>query len=145
MRRAGNAALDVAQLRALAEAAGVELIGVDGGLASGGFADLGGNEFDLLVAPRIALVAGTGTNSYSFGVTWHLLDSRLRLRTSIVDVSRVAGCERVDVLIVIAEHGTYTLAGRTEGSLVRAVHSTDPLLSDLLVARLSEIAGRPFE
>jgi hypothetical protein len=67
------------------------------------------------------------------------------LKAETVDVSRVTGCERVDVLIVIAEHATYTLAGRTEGSLVRAVHSTDPLLSDLLVARLSEIAGRPFE
>lgn len=67
------------------------------------------------------------------------------IKVDTVDVSRLAGCERVDVLIVIAEHGTYTLAGRTEGSLVRCVHSADPLLSDLLVQRLSEIAGRPFE
>jgi DNA-binding response OmpR family regulator/GGDEF domain-containing protein len=67
------------------------------------------------------------------------------LKVDTVDVSKVAGCERVDVLIVVAEHGTYTLAGRTEGSLVRCIHSADPLLSDLLVARLSEIAGRPFE
>ncbi|HKY35874.1 MAG TPA: response regulator [Polyangiaceae bacterium] len=67
------------------------------------------------------------------------------LKVETVDVSRVAGCEHVDVLIVIAEHATYTLLGRSEGSLVRAVHSTDPLLSDLLVARLSEIAGRTFE
>jgi hypothetical protein len=67
------------------------------------------------------------------------------LKVETVDVSRVSGCERVDVLIVIAEHATYSLVGRTEGSLVRAVHSTDPLLSDLLVARLSEIAGRAFE
>lgn len=67
------------------------------------------------------------------------------LKAETVDVSRVPGCERVDVLIVIAEHATYSLVGRAEGSLVRAVHSADPLLSDLLVARLSEIAGRPFE
>jgi DNA-binding response OmpR family regulator/GGDEF domain-containing protein len=67
------------------------------------------------------------------------------LKLDTVDVSRVAGCERVDVLIVIAEHATYTLAGRTEGGLVRAIHSTDPLLSDLLVSRLTEISGRPFE
>jgi hypothetical protein len=67
------------------------------------------------------------------------------LKIETVDVSRSPGCERVDVLIVIAEHATYTLAGRSEGSLVRAVHSADPLLSDLLVARLSEIAGRSFE
>ncbi len=67
------------------------------------------------------------------------------LKVETVDVSKIAGCERVDVLIVIAEHSTYSLVGRTEGSLVRCVHSADPLLSDLLVARLSEIAGRPFE
>lgn len=67
------------------------------------------------------------------------------LKVETVDVSRVAGCERVDVLVVIAEHATYALAGRTEGSLVRAIHSSDPLLTDLLVARLSEIAGRTFE
>jgi DNA-binding response OmpR family regulator/GGDEF domain-containing protein len=67
------------------------------------------------------------------------------LKVDLVDISKAPGCERVDVLIVIAEHATYTLCGRTEGSLVRAVHSADPLLSDLLVARLSEIAGRPFE
>jgi hypothetical protein len=67
------------------------------------------------------------------------------LKVETVDISKVTGCERVDVLIVIAEHSTYTLVGRTEGSLVRAIHSADPLLSDLLVARLSEIAGRPFE
>ncbi|HXV14525.1 MAG TPA: M14 family metallopeptidase [Candidatus Krumholzibacteria bacterium] len=90
VRRAGNPGLDVTKLRALAEAAGVVVIGVDGGLASGAYADLGGNEFSLLVAPRIALVAGTGTNSTSFGATWHLLDSRFRVRTSIVDVTRVA-------------------------------------------------------
>ena len=67
------------------------------------------------------------------------------MKVDIIDISRVPACERVDVLIVIAEHATYSLVGRTEGSLVRAVHSADPLLSDLLVARLSEIAGRPFE
>lgn len=67
------------------------------------------------------------------------------LKLETVDVSQVPGCERADVLVVIAEHGTYSLVGRSEGSLVRAVHSADPLLSDLLVHRLSEIAGRTFE
>jgi CheY-like chemotaxis protein len=67
------------------------------------------------------------------------------LKLETVDVSRAPGCERVDALIAVAEHATYSLLGRTEGNLVRAVHSADPLLSDLLVARLSEIAGRPLE
>jgi hypothetical protein len=47
VRRAGNPNLDAAKLRALADAAGVEVIGVDGGLATGEFADLGGNDFAL--------------------------------------------------------------------------------------------------
>ena len=93
VRRAGNPNLDVAKLRSLAEAAGVDVVGLDGGLATGEFADLGGNDFLLLVAPRIALVAGTGTSTTSFGATWHLLDSRLRLRTSIVDIANVAGTD----------------------------------------------------
>ncbi len=67
------------------------------------------------------------------------------LKLDTIDVTRSPGCERVDVLVVVAEHATYALVGRTEGNLVRAVHSTDPLLADLLVTHLSEIAGRPFE
>lgn len=93
VRRASNPQLDVAQLRSLAEAAGVDVIGVDSGLGSGAYADLGGNEFSLLVAPRIALVAGTGISTNSFGATWHLVDSRLRLRASVLDVSGVAGTD----------------------------------------------------
>ncbi len=93
VRRAGNPNLDVAKLRALAQAAGVAVMGVDGGLATGQFADLGGQDFSLLVAPRIALVAGTGTNTTSFGATWHLLDSRLRMRASVIDVANVGGAD----------------------------------------------------
>ncbi len=101
VRRAGNPGLDVAKLRSLAEAAGVEVVGVDSGLASGVYADLGGNEFSLLVAPRIALVAGTGTSTTSFGATWHLLDSRFRLRASVVDVARVADTDLSKYNVVV--------------------------------------------
>lgn len=90
IRRSSNPNLDVAALRELAEAAGVDVVGLDRGLASGQYADLGGNEFDLLVAPRIALIGGTGISTNSFGATWHLLDSRLAMRTSVIDVTRVA-------------------------------------------------------
>ncbi len=93
VRRAGNPDLDVEKLRSLAEAAGVELIGVDDGIGSGRFADLGGNEFVLLKAPRIALVAGSGINQYNFGAVWHLLDSRLRLRTSTIDIANLGGAD----------------------------------------------------
>ncbi|HEX5133475.1 MAG TPA: M14 family metallopeptidase [Candidatus Krumholzibacteria bacterium] len=89
VRRAGNPALDVAALRAMAEAAGVDVIGVDEGLAGGRFSDPGGNDFTLLTAPHIALVAGSGINPYNFGAVWHLLDSRMRMRTSTLDIDNL--------------------------------------------------------
>jgi GGDEF domain-containing protein len=97
-----------------------------------------GGQTRVLATLRAGLSVGSAVRADTRGVS----DG---LKVETVDVSRVPGCERVDVLIVLAEHSTYALAGRTEGSLVRLVHSADPLLSDLLVARLSEIAGRPFE
>lgn len=98
-----------------------------------------GGQTRVLATQRAGLSVGSAVRADQTRVT----DGGLKVET--VDVSRLPGCERVDVLVVIAEHSTWALAGRTEGSLVRTVHSADPLLSDLLVARLSEIAGRPFE
>jgi DNA-binding response OmpR family regulator/GGDEF domain-containing protein len=97
-----------------------------------------GGQTRVLATQRAGLSVGSAVRA-------DLSRSSDGLKVETVDVTRVPGCERVDVLIVIAEHSTYSLVGRTEGSLVRCVHSADPLLSDLLVARLSEIAGRPFE
>jgi hypothetical protein len=93
IRRAGNSALDTVLLRSLAEAAGIELVGVNEGLGNGAYADLGGNEFVLLRAPRIALIAGSRVSGGSFGAIWHLLDSRLRVRTSQLDVVNVADAD----------------------------------------------------
>jgi DNA-binding response OmpR family regulator len=58
-----------------------------------------------------------------------------------VDVSALPGCANVEVCAVVAEQGAYTLIGRSEGRSVRAVHSADPLLADLLIQRLSQAAS----
>lgn len=58
-----------------------------------------------------------------------------------VDLSKVPDCSDLEALCVIAEHGAYALVGRSDQSLIRAVHACDPLLVDLLVQRLGEAAG----
>ena len=93
VRRAGNPSLDVSLLAGLAEKAGVDVYGIDEGLARGIYADLGGNDFTLLKAPRIALVAGPRTNTGDFGAIWHLLDSRLRMRVSTLDAVNVGNAD----------------------------------------------------
>jgi hypothetical protein len=58
-----------------------------------------------------------------------------------VDVGAVPGCKNVEACAVVGEHGTYALAGRSEGHSIRAVHAADPLLADLLIQRLAQVSG----
>jgi hypothetical protein len=59
----------------------------------------------------------------------------------VVDVSQVPGCGDLEALGVIAEHGAYSLIGRVDRGIVRAVHAADPMFADLLVQRLGEASG----
>lgn len=106
IRRAGNTALDVTTLRSMAEAAGVEIIGIDEGLATGGFADLGGNDFVLLKAPRIAVIAGTRINGNDYGAIWHLIDSRLRMRMTTLDIVNVDGADLTKYNVIVLPDGS---------------------------------------
>lgn len=62
-------------------------------------------------------------------------------RLDVVDVSGLSGAENVDVLAVICQHALYALVGRSESGLVRAVHTTDPALVDLLFERLVDYSN----
>jgi ActR/RegA family two-component response regulator len=60
------------------------------------------------------------------------------VKLDVIEVSGVRGAENVDVLVIVAQHACYVLAGRSEGGLMRAVHAADPLLADAVLARLGE-------
>jgi hypothetical protein len=61
-----------------------------------------------------------------------------------VDLTAVAGCEDLEVLALVTQHGAYTLFGRSNGDTIRAVHSADPLFADLVVDRLGDALGTRF-
>ncbi len=63
------------------------------------------------------------------------------LRFDGVDLGTVQGNDDLEVVSLIAEHAAYTLIGRADGEVVRAVHSADPLFADFIVERLGEAAG----
>lgn len=66
------------------------------------------------------------------------------LRLECAEATLLGASGDLEVFSVITEHGAYSLLGRAEGNLVRAVHTADPLFSDFLVGRLSEMAGSRF-
>jgi hypothetical protein len=72
---------DIAQI---SQQSGVPVYGVNTARSQEG-PDLGGNEFQLLAAPRIALLTGPDINMYNFGAIWYLLGHELKCRYSILN------------------------------------------------------------
>ncbi len=94
-------------LAAIAEETGIDIHGVDTALG-GELADLGGGVFVLLQRPRIAIVGGPPTSTYQFGAAWHLIDSRLGVAASILDVQRLPKMDlrKYNVIILPSAGGT---------------------------------------
>ena len=58
-----------------------------------------------------------------------------------LDLRAVPGCERIEALAIIAEHGAYALVARNDDGVLRGAHAADPLLADVLAERLGRAAG----
>jgi len=93
--RDDNRADDAWQRKVIDQAAalGVRVHAVDHGRAPGTLADLGGQRWQLLARPSIAVLARGGSNMLDFGAVWYALDHRLGLRHSHLDEERAAGMD----------------------------------------------------
>ncbi|MDZ7262381.1 MAG: M14 family metallopeptidase, partial [candidate division KSB1 bacterium] len=72
----------------IAQATGITIYGINTALSEKG-PDLGDGRFQLLQTPRIGLIGGSPVSSTSFGSLWHLLDQRLQIRFSLLDINRL--------------------------------------------------------
>lgn len=72
------------------------------GLGAGDRADLGGEHFPVLEAPRLALVTRGGISPYDFGSIWHHLDQRLKLDHSHLPEGQLADTDlrRYNVIVL---------------------------------------------
>ncbi|MEW5702751.1 MAG: M14 metallopeptidase family protein [Candidatus Zixiibacteriota bacterium] len=89
LRRSENPPDLADRLAVIARSTGVDFIGVSSNAASSG-PDLGSDEFELLTQPRIGLFVGTGIDFTSSGSLWYLLDQRLKVRHSLLDISQLS-------------------------------------------------------
>jgi hypothetical protein len=84
--------------------------------------DLGGQRFHLLHPPRVAIASQWPVSSSSFGSTWYLLDQRLRMRCSPINVQRLGRVDlrKYNVLVLPRTWSTGALdAVLDEGTLTR--------------------------
>jgi hypothetical protein len=91
--------------------------------------------------PTFVAVAHHTELGLSSSVRAHLGHDREGLSLHILDLRAVAGCQDLQVLTVIAEHGAYLLAGRSDGAALHGVHGCDPILVDLITLRAGQTAG----
>jgi hypothetical protein len=91
--------------------------------------------------PTFVAVAHHPELGLSSSVRAHLGHEREGISLHILDLRAAAGCEDLQVLTVIAEHGAYLLVGRSDGAGMRGVHGSDPILVDLITLRSGQAAG----
>ena len=101
-------------LAKIAASSGITASGVNTALSTQG-PDLGGNDMVLLRQPQVALVGGPGVSSAGFGALWHLLDSQIRSRTSILTTEQIAGADLQKYNIIILPSGNAQAYSRVLG------------------------------
>ncbi len=85
---------------------GVEAVALSTGLAAAG-ADLGTPNATTLVAPRVALVVGEGTDAGNAGEVWHLLSERMQMPVALLDARRLASLDLSHYTTLLMTGGTY--------------------------------------
>ena len=84
IRNNSNKNMKVGLLKDLASKYGVDIFAINTALATDG-PDLGSSNFTMLIEPRIAIISGPPTSTYSFGATWHLIDYKMKSRASLIN------------------------------------------------------------
>jgi hypothetical protein len=133
---------------------GVSIESVGTGLTETGI-DLGSRDFEPLRLPKVALLVGDGVSSYEAGEAWHLLDNRLDMTISKLDVDRLryAALDRYNVLVMVSGRYSELIADKIKsfvkdgGTLITLKNAgkwaSDNGISGLQVRNQDESSNEP--
>lgn len=88
---------------------GITVYGCATGLTPMG-ADLGSASFRPMPPPRVALLTGHGVDPQSIGSAWHVLDQRVGLTATLLDLTAVARTDIWRYNVIVLADGTYDSA-----------------------------------
>ena len=80
------------------------------GFGEGDLPEWGGEHFELLTKPQVAILSHGSFSSYDVGATWHSIDTNLGIRHSQLDVSSInrADLRRYNVIVLPTSYGALT-------------------------------------
>jgi hypothetical protein len=74
------------------------------GLGDGDLPDIGGSHFELLQAPKLAIVGQAGVSSLDFGTIWHMVDTELGIRHSHLDLASLLRNDLRQYNVIVLPH-----------------------------------------
>ena len=98
---------------------GVQVYGLASGLSVGGI-DLGSGSFINTRTPRILMLGGNGTSSNDAGEIWHMLDQRMKIPSTLVEVDRFNSVTITGYNIIIMPEGAYNNMERAAQEKLRS-------------------------
>jgi len=69
--------------------------------------DLGSSSFVPLALPKVALITGAGVEPQEIGAAWHLLDQRVGLAPTLLDVAQLGGADLGRYTVIVLGNGNY--------------------------------------
>lgn len=94
----------------LSEETGVDVSAVPSGFSVQGV-DLGSNSFQPLKQPKVLMVVGKGVSSYEAGEVWHLMDRKVNMAVTKIDITDFARARLNDYNRLVLVSGNYALFG----------------------------------
>ncbi len=84
----------------------VTVYGCATGLTPAGV-DLGSASFVPLAQPKVALITGQGADAQAIGAAWHVLDQRLGLTPTLLDLAQLGHAELARYNVILFADGAY--------------------------------------
>ena len=104
IRNNSNKTMKISFIKELASEYGIDIFAINTALATDG-PDLGSSNFTMLIEPRIAIISGPPTSTYSFGATWHLIDYKMKSRASLINAMNFAWQDLSKYNVLILPNG----------------------------------------
>jgi hypothetical protein len=100
-------------------ATGVQVHGLTSGLSVSGI-DLGSGSFINLRTPRVLMLGGNGTSSNDAGEIWHMLDQRMKIPVTIIEVERFNSAGIAGYNVIVMPEGFYNTMEKVAQEKLRA-------------------------
>ncbi|RVU31904.1 peptidase [Rheinheimera riviphila] len=93
-----------AQVATAAKDVNTDLQSLMQGLGDGDLPDIGGSHFELLQAPKLAIVGQGGVSQLDFGAIWHMVDTHLGIRHSHLDLASLLRDDLRQYNVIVLPH-----------------------------------------